>query len=61
MEISYLLLAEVVREVGDHNLVLGGDAILGRSALTGLTSSTRLLISVSGSFISCCVRGVSQW
>jgi len=58
--ISHLFLAKVVWEVGDHDLVLRGNAILGRSTLTGLTRSTRLLITVGCSFIGCYVRRIGQ-
>jgi hypothetical protein len=42
---AYLVLAKVVREVGDHDLGLGRDAVLGRAALlagsTGLAQLVR--------------------
>ena len=41
---TYLILAVVVREVGNHNLGLGWDAILRWASLAGLTRSTRLLL-----------------
>ena len=48
---SYLFLGQVVREVSDHNLILGGNAVLGRSTLLLLTGSTCLgLLGSFGSF-----------
>ena len=57
---SYLLLTQVVGEVGDHNLVLGGNPIFRRSSLTGLTWSTGLRFPIGGSFARCLICGVGQ-
>lgn len=40
---TYLLLGEIVREVGDHHLGLGGDAISGGTTLTSLAGLARSL------------------
>ena len=40
---TYAVLLEIVRQVGDHNLGLGGDTILRGSALLALTGSSGLL------------------
>lgn len=47
----YLVLGQVVRKVGNHDLGLGGNAILGRTALLLGTRSTGLasLASLAGS------------
>jgi hypothetical protein len=58
----YLLLAEIVRKVGDHDLVLGRDTILGRPALSRLTRSTGFRVgSVGSTFGSGFVGCFSQW
>ena len=41
---TYLLLAEVVREVGNHNLGLAGDAVLGRTTLLAGTVGVGLAV-----------------
>jgi hypothetical protein len=43
MVVTYAVLLEVVRQVGDHNLGLGGDTILRGSALLALAGSSGLL------------------
>jgi len=40
--VTYPILLQVVRQVGDHDLGLGGNAILGRTALLALAGLTRL-------------------
>lgn len=48
---SCLFLGQIVWEVGDHDLILGGNAILRRSTLLLLTGSTCLgLLGSFGSF-----------
>jgi hypothetical protein len=60
--VTYLVLGQVVGEVGNHDLGLGGNAILGRSTLllgaagAGLT----LLLSALGGSSVVLVGGVSQ-
>jgi hypothetical protein len=40
--VTYPILLQVVRQVGDHDLGLGRNAVLGRSALFALAGLTRL-------------------
>jgi hypothetical protein len=55
---TYPVLLQVVRQVGDHDLGLGGNTILGRTTLLALTGLTRLtgssiLLGVVGSLLAC--------
>lgn len=45
---TYLLLGQVVRQVGNHDLVLGGDAIGRGSALTLLGGASLVLLVTGG-------------
>lgn len=40
--VAYLFLSQVVGEIGNHDLVLGGNTVGRRSALTALTSRALL-------------------
>ena len=55
---TYAVFLEVVRKVGNHDLGLGGDAVLGGTALLALTGSGGLLVGlVSG---ECLVGGLGK-
>lgn len=43
--LAYLFFAKVIRKIGNHDLVLGGNAIFGWSALSWLARSTRFGVS----------------
>ena len=55
---TYLLFAEVVGEIGDHDLVLRRDSVFRRTTLPGLARLARLVLLV-GSSGSSCGRGIS--
>lgn len=64
LDFTYLVLLQVVRQVGNHDLSLGGNAVLRRTTLLALARLTGsgILVSLVGTLLSCkrFVRGLGE-
>lgn len=60
---AHLLLGQVIRQVGNHDLGLGGNTVSGGTTLTALAGGASLVLGSLFVLVSCCVLvgDVLEW